>query len=142
MKGSQNKQLLCDCPDLNEVDTFSILNLTTYPKRTQRDYFIAFKLAVVDQVGIGEMTYKKTQKLYAIQGRSTVLVWLRKNGDLDWSLGSTTASLSHLPNKRVNNAEKQLKAHFFERVSDLIKEVYGIEIKTSLLDSLGKMLKC
>ncbi len=44
-------------------------------KRTQRDYSLAFKLAVVDQVEKGELTYKQAQYRYGIQGRSTVLVW-------------------------------------------------------------------
>ena len=54
-------------------------------KRTQRDYNMGFKLAVISQVEKGEMTYKQAQKTYGIQGRSTVLVWLRKYGNLDWS---------------------------------------------------------
>ncbi len=54
-------------------------------KRTQRDYPLSFKIAVVEQVEKGEMTYKQAQQRYGIQGRSTVLVWLRKYGRLDWS---------------------------------------------------------
>ncbi|MCS7703230.1 IS3 family transposase, partial [Pseudomonas aeruginosa] len=49
-------------------------------KRTQRDYSLSFKLAVVDQIEKGELTYKQAQVRYGIQGRSTVLVWLRKHG--------------------------------------------------------------
>ncbi|TKB56494.1 transposase, partial [Ferrimonas aestuarii] len=49
-------------------------------RRSQRDYPMAFKLSVVEQVEKGEMTYKQAQKRYGIQGRSTVLVWLRKHG--------------------------------------------------------------
>ena len=49
-------------------------------KRTQKDYTLAFKLAVVEQVEKGELTYKQAQDRYGIQGRSTVLVWLRKHG--------------------------------------------------------------
>ena len=52
-------------------------------KRTQRDYNLGFKLAVVSQVEKG-LTYKQAQKKYGIQGRSTVLVWLRKHGILDF----------------------------------------------------------
>lgn len=52
-------------------------------KRTQRDYSLAFKLALVDQVERGELTYKQAQDKYGIQGRSTVLSWLRKHGRLD-----------------------------------------------------------
>ena len=57
-------------------------------KRTQRDYSLAFKLQLVDQVEKGEMTYKQAQDHYGIQGCSTVLVWLRKHGRLDWSNGT------------------------------------------------------
>lgn len=43
-------------------------------KRTQRDYPLSFKIAVVEQVEKGEMTYKQAQQRYGIQGRSTVHV--------------------------------------------------------------------
>ena len=49
-------------------------------RRSQRDYSLAFKLSVVEQVEKGELTYKEAQRRYGIQGRSTVLVWLRKHG--------------------------------------------------------------
>ncbi|MGT9755212.1 IS3 family transposase, partial [Aeromonas veronii] len=54
-------------------------------KRTQRDYSLAFKLALVEQIEKGELTYKQAQVRYGIQGRSTVLLWLRKHGRQDWS---------------------------------------------------------
>lgn len=54
-------------------------------KRTQRDYTLGFKLSIVEQVEKGDFTYKQAQSHYGIQGRSTVLVWLRKHGKLDWS---------------------------------------------------------
>ena len=41
---------------------------------------------IVSEVEKGHMTYKQAQKTYGIQGRSTVLVWLRKHGNLDWNL--------------------------------------------------------
>jgi transposase-like protein len=43
--------------------------MNTRVKRTQRDYTLAFKLAVVDQVEKGEMSYKQAQERYGIQGR-------------------------------------------------------------------------
>ena len=48
-------------------------------RRTQRDYTMGFKLEVVAAVEKGDMTYKQAQKIYGIQGRSTVLTWLRKH---------------------------------------------------------------
>ncbi|MBL0592208.1 IS3 family transposase, partial [Aeromonas veronii] len=56
-------------------------------KRTQRDYSLTFKLSLVEQIEKGELTYKQAQVRYGIQGRSTVLVWLRKHGRQDWSQG-------------------------------------------------------
>ena len=40
-------------------------------KRTQRDYPLSFKIAVVEKVEKGEMTYKQAGCSYGIQGRST-----------------------------------------------------------------------
>ena len=54
-------------------------------RRTQRDYTMGFKLQVVAAVEKGDMTYQQAQKIYGIQGRSTVLKWLRKHGKLDWT---------------------------------------------------------
>ncbi|TQK26192.1 hypothetical protein FB441_3637, partial [Vibrio crassostreae] len=57
----------------------------TYIKRTQRDYTLGFKLQVVAAVERGDMTYKQAQTIYGIQGRSTVLTWLRKHGKMNWA---------------------------------------------------------
>jgi len=35
-------------------------------KRTQRDYTLAFKRSVVDQVEKGELTYKEAQRRYGV----------------------------------------------------------------------------
>ena len=53
-------------------------------KRTQIAYSLAFKLQVVEEVEKGDLSYKHAQRKYGIQGRSTVLVWLKKHGRLDW----------------------------------------------------------
>ena len=59
--------------------------IPTAVKRSQRDYTLAFKLALVDRVEKGEFTCQQAQSLYGIQGKSTVLTWLRKHGTFDWS---------------------------------------------------------
>ncbi len=116
------------------------MNSTT--KRTQKDYSLAFKLAVVDQVEKGELTYKQAQDCYGIQGRSTVLVWLRKFGQLDWSngvspfqtRGSVMSKPSSLtPEQRIKELEQQLadtqlRANFFEAVVDVLKRDYGVSV--------------
>ncbi|SDH58933.1 helix-turn-helix domain-containing protein [Myroides phaeus] len=55
----------------------------TREKRSQRDYTLGFKLQVESEVEKGDYTYKQAQKHYGIQGRSTVLVWLRKYDNFD-----------------------------------------------------------
>jgi len=111
-------------------------------KRTQRDYSLTFKLAVVDQLEKGELTYKQAQARYGIQGRSTVLVWLRKHGRQDWSQGASlradrsqtmTDPKDLTPEQRIKELEQQLqfmsqKVQFFEAVVDVLKKDYGVSI--------------
>lgn len=123
-------------------------------KRTQRDYTLAFKLSVVDQVEHGDMTYKQAQKRYGIQGRSTVLTWLRKHGRLDWSNLSSSdlvsaemtkkPALPQTPEQRIKALEAELKeanlkAQLFEAMLDVIKTEYGVKLpKKPLSASLPK----
>ena len=112
-------------------------------KRTQRDYTLAFKLSVVDQVEKGEITYKEAQQRYGIQGRSTVLVWLRKHGRQRWGAMASSACMSYLsnpaastpptPEQRIKELEVQLKdaqekAQLFETVLDVLKKDYGVRV--------------
>jgi transposase-like protein len=111
-------------------------------KRTQRDYTMAFKLAIVEQIEKGEMTYKEAQNRYGIQGRSTVLIWLRKHGHLDWhKLGGSdlkrpvmeAEKRPQTPEQRIKELEMQLKesnlkAQLFESMLDIIKTEYGVTV--------------
>ena len=117
--------------------------MDTGTKRSQRDYTLAFKLSVVDQVEKGELSYKEAQRRYGIQGRSTVLVWLRKHGRQDWSQGASIRSqrtrpmdeptLPLTPEQRIKELDEQLalanqKAKFFEDVVDVLKNDYGVSV--------------
>ncbi|WP_254057384.1 IS3 family transposase [Stenotrophomonas sp. ZAC14A_NAIMI4_1] len=112
-------------------------------RRSQRDYSLAFKLSVVDQVERGELTYKKAQERYGIQGRSTVLSWLRRHGRQDWSGGASFPSMSTVPKAgaakpltpeqqikalQVQLREANEKAQLFEAIVDVLKEDYGVKI--------------
>lgn len=112
-------------------------------RRSQRDYTLAFKLSVVDQVEKGELSYKEAQRRYGIQGRSTVLVWLRKHGRQDWSQSAsireprnrsmTEPILPLTPEQRIKELEEQLalsnqKAQFFEAVVNVLKNDYGVSV--------------
>ncbi len=79
----------------------------SYQKRTQKDYSLAFKLEMVDAVEKGELTCKQAQMRYGIQGKSTVLVWLRKHGRLDWK--ESAAMKKDTPNQKIRELEKKLQ---------------------------------
>lgn len=114
-------------------------------RRSQRDYSLAFKLSVVDQVEKGEMTYWQAQKRYGIQGRSTVLVWCRKHGLQDWSqprgskrrttmAGKLSKPLT--PEQRIKELEHQLKEEkqksaLFEAVINIMRDEHGVTVKKS-----------
>ena len=124
--------------------------MSTVKKRTQKDYSLAFKLSVVEQVEKGELTYKQAQKRYGIQGRSTVLVWLRKHGVLDWS--NPHPSHNHraylmppphplTPEQRIKELEKTLaemtqKAEFFESFVKVMEEDFGLKVTKKSLARL------
>ncbi len=109
-------------------------------KRTQRDYNLGFKLALVNEVEKGNYTYKQIQKAYDIQGRSTVLVWLRKYGTLDWS----QPNLNILPKSKETPAQKikrlkrelsdeKLKNKLLNTIVDIADEQFGTSMRKKLL---------
>jgi len=109
-------------------------------KRTQRDYTLAFKLAVVEQVEKGELTYRQAQARYGIQGRSTVLAWLRKYGRQGWGRGALCAAMppdktppALTPEQQIKALQVQLKeanekAQLFEAMLDVLKKDYGVRV--------------
>src|SRR5690606_23755454 len=109
-------------------------------KRTQRDYTLAFKLGVVEQVEKGELTYKQAQLRYGIQGRSTVLVWLRKHGRQGWGQAASLAAMAIdktpmglTPEQQIRALQVQLeqaneKARLFEAMLEVLKKDYGVRI--------------
>ena len=112
-------------------------------KRTQRNFLLSFKIAIVEQVEKSEMTYKQTQQRYGIQRRSTVLV----QGRLDWITGLSDQVKRKLPvaqtivpltpEQRAREPEKQLeltnqKFEFFESVINILKNDYGVSIVNRL----------
>ena len=109
-------------------------------KRTQRDYTLAFKLSVVEQVEKGQLTYKQAQTRYGIQGRSTVLTWLRKHGRQGWGLAASSAAMPInktltplTPEQQIKALQAQLaqaqeKARLFEAVVEVLKKDYGVRV--------------
>ena len=107
-------------------------------KRTQRDYTIGFKLQVVTAVEKGDMTYKQAQKIYGIQGRSTVLTWLRKHGKMNWSQPikltmPKTPKAKETPAQAIKRLERELDdERLRNRLLNTVVDILDAEHGTSL----------
>jgi len=109
-------------------------------KRTQGDYTLAFKLGVVSAVEKGEMTYKQAQRKFGIQGRSTVLVWLRRYGQQDWSSlalqlvrAQTDMTEPLTPEQRIKQLEAELETSrqqslVYKTMLDVLSKEYGVAV--------------
>jgi transposase-like protein len=115
----------------------------TYRKRTQRDYTLGFKLQVVASVEKGDMTYKQAQAIYGIQGRSTVLTWLRKHGKMDWSepvrLSMTKSPRGkETPAQKIKRLERELederlRNQLLNEVVDILDAEHGADLRKKLI---------
>lgn len=118
-----------------------------YVKRTQRDYSMPFKLAVVQEVertGIGVCAVARK---YGIQSETTVTTWLRKYGNFDVAnkaskpMGKSKEQKLLELEERVKMLERQnnrlqheleLKDHkvaFFDMMIDMAEKEFNIDIR-------------
>lgn len=114
-------------------------------KRSQRDYSLAFKLQVVKEVEKGELTYKQAQKKYGIQGKSTVLVWIRKHSIFDWKELSTMPKII-TPEQRIKELESLLakekeKVHVLNVAIDIADEILNTDIRKKYLPKQSEKQK-
>lgn len=108
-----------------------------HTRRSQKDYSLAFKLQLVDEIEKGYLTYKQSQKKYGIQGRSTVLVWLRKHGTLDWKSKAPMKS-KRPPKSQISELEKKIKRleaekEVLNRAIDIADDTLGTDIRKKYL---------
>jgi hypothetical protein len=106
-------------------------------KRTQRDYSLAFKLQVINDVEKGLLTWKQSQVKYGIQGKSTVLVLLRKHGTLDW-ISKIPMKKKAPPKTHISELEKKIKRleaekEILNRAIDIADEMLNTEIRKKYL---------
>lgn len=127
-----------------------------YVKRTQRDYSMPFKMAVVQEVertGIGVCAVARK---YGIQSESTVTAWLRKFGNFDVANKTNRpmekskeqrmlelearVKLLERQNSRLQH-ELEMKDHkvaFFDMMIDMAEEEFKIDIRKN--SSAGQSL--
>jgi transposase len=108
-----------------------------HQRRTQKDYSLAFKLQVVDEIEKGYLSYKESQGKYGIQGKSTVLVWLRKHGTLDWQ-NSEPMKGKQPPKKQISDLERKIKRleaekEILNKAIDIADEMFNTEIRKKYL---------
>ena len=85
-------------------------------RRSQRDYSLPFKLAVIGEVARGELSKKQAQRRYGIQGRSTVLSWCRRYAShfVTFQAAGLTSpgaapAVDPTPEQRIKQLETQLR---------------------------------
>ena len=111
-------------------------------KRSQKDYSLAFKLQVISEVEKGELSYKQAQKNYGIQGRSTVLVWIRKHSILDWKELPVVLH-KKTPEQKIKELEALLaiekeKVHVLNVAIDIADDMLKTDIRKKYLPKQSK----
>jgi len=120
---------------------------TNYVKRSQKDYSLSLKLQIVQAIEQGELSTTGAQRQYGIQGRSTVVNWLRKYGNFDWE-NQTPSNMPKTPEQKLLELEQEVrllkkqkaflekqvkqsdrKAIMFDMMIDLAEKEYNIPIR-------------
>ena len=118
-----------------------------YVKRSQRDYSMPFKLAVVQEVertGIGVCAVARK---YGIQSETTVTTWLRKCGNFDVA-NKTSKPMEKSKEQKLMELEERLKmlerqnnrlqhelemkdhkVAFFDMMIDMAEKEFNIDIR-------------
>ncbi len=108
-----------------------------YHKRTQKDYSLAFKMQVVNEVEKGLFNQDQAQRQYGIQGNATILNWLRKHGTLDW-YKTNPMSKNDVPHKKIRELERRIKRLEAEKLIlntaiDIADEQFNTNIRKKYL---------
>ena len=109
-------------------------------RRTQKDYNVAFKMHVVSEIEKGELNKNQAKFKYGIQGRSTVLRWLRKYSTLDWKTFNPThlSKREKTPQQRIKELEaaldqEKLKVELYSTAIDIADKLHGTQIRKKYL---------
>lgn len=124
------------------------LNQDQRIKRTQRDYSLPFKMMVVHEVEKGQLTYIQVQGKYGIQGKTTILTWLRKYGKQDWTSKTMPNSSKRqlTPQQMIRQlekklAEEKLKTEFMEDVIYHLDKECGTDLQKKYSEHVSKIGK-
>jgi transposase len=107
---------------------------TGYVKRTQKDYSMSFKLQIVQEIELGQLTPTEATKKYGIQCRKTVVEWLRKFGNFDWE-NQTLSNMPKTPEQKIMELEAQVKL-LEKQKAFLERQAYVADKKAILFDMM------
>jgi len=115
----------------------SLQGKSNYVRRSCKDYSLAFKLQVVDEVEKGYLTARECRKKYGIQGKSTVLKWLLKHGNLDWQ-SKQPVKKKQPPSKYISQLEAKIKRleaekEILNRAIDIADDMLNTNIRKKYL---------
>ena len=108
-----------------------------HKKRTQRDYSLAFKLQVIGEVERGELNQAQARHKYGIQGKTSILQWIRKHGTLDWK-ELPTLTIKKTPEQKIKELEALLlrekeKVHVLNTAIDIADELLKTDIRKKFM---------
>jgi transposase len=107
---------------------------TNYVKRSQKDYSLSLKLQIVQAIEQGELSTRGAQRQYGIQGRSTVVNWLRKYGNFDWE-NQTPSNMPKTPEQKLLELEQEVRL-LKKQKAFLEKQVKQSDRKAILFDMM------
>lgn len=107
---------------------------TEYLKRSQKDYSLSFKLAVVREVESGEIGNRAAMRKYGIQGHGTITEWRRKYGIFDNDHSIQIKSMQS-PEQKIKELEQKVRQ--LERQNQFLEEqLTQTEDKAAILDKV------
>jgi transposase len=108
-----------------------------YIKRTQRDYPLSFKIAIVREVESGAIGNRAAMRKYGIQGHGTITEWRRKYSTFDKDF-QTDVPMSKTPQQKIFELEQ--KVRLLEKEKALLEqEMINASDKANILDRLVEL---
>ena len=105
-----------------------------YAKRTQKDYSMSFKMAVVKEVENGFLSKRGAMRKYGIQGHATISEWCKKYGNFD-SYSIKHSRYMKSPEQKIQELEQKLR--LLEKENKFLEvQLLESEDKAATLDKL------
>jgi transposase len=105
-----------------------------YEKRSQKDYSLSFKMAVVREVESGQIGNRGAMRKYGIQGHGTITEWRRKYGIFDIDNAIQRKSMQS-PEQKIKELEQKI-GHLERQNQFLEDQLVRTQDKAAILDKV------